>query len=267
MMDPDPQSRGAVADAAHALHRIYAQNRTDRTREETAAFGRGTEAAGVAATTQAHPAPDPDPTLEPTPAPTLTPEPRREAAAEPRPAPAAAPRRSRRGRSVLLVCGVLAVLVILGALGAFLLDDGPSAPASDSTEPSADASSSEGGNTGGGTSSGDTNGGNTDSDAPAAGTPEEFVSDYYAVLPDDTRTGWSMLTPGFQSEVGSYEDYDGFWSTIDAVTVEDVQAAGPGAVDATLVYTTDGSSEREVRRIELTRGSEGYLISGDDVVG
>ena len=72
------------------------------------------------------------------------------------------------------------------------------------------------------------------------------------MLPDDTETGWSQLSPDFQQEVGSYEDYDGFWSTIDAVTVEDVQAAGPGAVDATLVYTTDGSSQSEVRRIELT---------------
>ncbi len=87
------------------------------------------------------------------------------------------------------------------------------------------------------------------------------------MLPDDTETGWSQLTPGFQREVGSYEDYDGFWSTIDSVTVEDVQAAGPGAVDATLVYTTDGSSQSEVRRIELA-GTEGdYLISGDEIVG
>jgi hypothetical protein len=76
-----------------------------------------------------------------------------------------------------------------------------------------------------------------------------------------------MLSPGFQSEIGSYGDYDGFWSTIDAVTVEDVQSAGPGAVDTTLVYTTDGSSQSEVRRIELTRSGDSYLISGDEIVG
>ena len=96
---------------------------------------------------------------------------------------------------------------------------------------------------------------------------EAFVEDYYAVLPDDTETGWSMLSPGFQQEVGSYDDYDGFWSTIDSVTVEDTQAAGPGAVDTTLVYSTDGSSQREVRRIELARSGDGYVISGDEIVG
>jgi len=67
--------------------------------------------------------------------------------------------------------------------------------------------------------------------------------------------------------VGSYDDYDGFWSTIDSVSVEDTQPAGPGAVDATLVYTTDGSSQSEVRRIELTRSGGDYLISGDEIVG
>jgi eukaryotic-like serine/threonine-protein kinase len=87
------------------------------------------------------------------------------------------------------------------------------------------------------------------------------------VLPDDTQTGWSMLSPDFQSEVGSYEDYDGFWSTIDSVTVEDVEAVGPDAVDTTLVYTTGGSSQTEVRRIELTESDGSYLISGDAVVG
>jgi eukaryotic-like serine/threonine-protein kinase len=87
------------------------------------------------------------------------------------------------------------------------------------------------------------------------------------VLPEDTETGWSLLTPEFQQEVGSFEDYDGFWSTVDSVTVDDTQPAGPDAVDVTLTYTTDGSSEQEVRRIEVVEGGDGYLISGDAVVG
>ena len=36
---------------------------------------------------------------------------------------------------------------------------------------------------------------------------------------------------------------------------------------APLVYTTDGSSQSEVRRIELTRSGGDYLISGDEIVG
>jgi eukaryotic-like serine/threonine-protein kinase len=269
MMDPDPQSRWAVADAAHALHRIYTQHRTDRTRAQTAEFGASGTA--TAATTQAHPAPSPDPTLEPTPTPTPTPEPHREPTPEPTPVPAAPPRRSRRGRAVLLVCGIIAVLVIVGALGTFLLNDDPTPTAEDTTEPSADTSASDSPGNDAGASDGGGNGaagGSTNApDTTSTGSPEQFVSDYYAVLPADTQTGWSMLTPGFQREVGSYGDYDGFWSTIDSVTVEDVQAAGPDAVDTTLVYTTDGSSQQEVRRIELTETDGSYLISGDDVVG
>ena len=156
--------------------------------------------------------------------------------------------------------GVLAVLAILVGLGTYLLGNDP---AGDTTDPSADSSGAGGAsqkaNPGGSAASG--------ADPSGSASREAFVEDYYAVLPDDTETGWSMLSPGFQQEVGSYDDYDGFWSTIDSVAVEDTQAAGPGAVDATLVYTTDGSSEREVRRIELTRSGEEYLISGDEVVG
>jgi len=251
MMDPDPQSRWAVADAAHALRRIHARHRTDRTREETAAFG-GVPGAADGAPTQSQPAPKPAPIPEPG---------ERAPTPSPPPTPAATPvRRPRRRRAVLLVLGIVAVLAILAGLGTFLLGNDPAGDATEAsggaTEPSRDA---------GRTASGETN--PTDSAPSTSASREAFVEDYYAVLPDDTETGWSRLTPGFQQEVGSYEDYDGFWSTIDSVAVQDVRAAGPDAVDATLVYTTDGSSQSEVRRIELTRSGDDYLISGDAVVG
>jgi eukaryotic-like serine/threonine-protein kinase len=274
LMDPDPRSRWGVADAAHALHRIHARHRTDRTRQETAAFAAGAAVAGAAgsadaATTQAHaappleatPVPTPESTPEPTPAttPAPTPEPTPEPAPAQTPAPVAPPARPRRGRrAVLLVLAVLAALAIVVGLGTSLFDNDA---ANETTDPTADGRSGSGQTDpkGGGAGAG--------SDQSGSSSPEAFVEDYYAVLPDDTETGWSMLSPGFQDEVGSYGDYDGFWSTIDAVTVEDVESAGPGTVDTTLVYTTDGSSEREVRRIELTSSGGEYLISGDDIVG
>jgi serine/threonine protein kinase len=269
LMDTDPRSRWGVADAAHALHRIHARHRTDRTREETAAFSGGVAGA---ATTQTHPAPTPEATPEafpaatpeatpePTSDPTPTPEPI-ERAATPTPTPAAPPtRRPRRRRAVLLLLAILAALAIVVGLGTFLLDNDPAA---DTTDPSARSDRSASGETNQDEGSASDGG----ADQSGSSSPEAFVEDYYAVLPDDTQTGWSMLSPGFQSEIGSYGDYDGFWSTIDAVTVEDVQSAGPGAVDTTLVYTTDGSSQSEVRRIELTRSGDSYLISGDEIVG
>jgi eukaryotic-like serine/threonine-protein kinase len=249
MMDPDPRSRWAVADAAHALRRIHARHRTDRTREETAAFG-GAAGSADAVPTRSQPAATPAPTPEPT---ERTPAP-----SPPPPTPAAAPvQRPRRRRAVLLVLGIVAALAILAGLGTFLLGNDPAGETTEAT-----------GNAGeGGAAPKESNPPSAASDPSAAASREAFVEDYYAALPDDTETGWSQLSPGFQSEVGSYADYDGFWSTIDAVTVEDVDAVGPQAVDTTLVYTTDGSSQREVRRIELTESNGDYLISGDEVVG
>jgi hypothetical protein len=93
------------------------------------------------------------------------------------------------------------------------------------------------------------------------------VEDYYAALPEDTETGWALLSPGYQDQAGDYGDYAGFWSTIDAVAVEGTRPAGPDAVDVTLTYASDGRSEREVRRIHLRRTQAGFLITGDEVVG
>ncbi len=102
-----------------------------------------------------------------------------------------------------------------------------------------------------------------DAPAPASDDPEQFVADYYSLLPDDTAAAWPLLSPDMQAEVGSYEDYEGFWSTIDAVTVDDTAPSGSNAVDVTLTYTTDGSSEQETRRIELEETDDGFLIVAD----
>jgi eukaryotic-like serine/threonine-protein kinase len=78
-----------------------------------------------------------------------------------------------------------------------------------------------------------------------------------------------MLAPEYQaqSDVGPYDDYAGFWSGIDAVTVEDTRPAGSDAVDVTLTYTSGGGTQSEVRRVFLERGDDGFLISGSEIVG
>jgi eukaryotic-like serine/threonine-protein kinase len=93
---------------------------------------------------------------------------------------------------------------------------------------------------------------------PADGTDAAgLVSDYYAKLPDDTDDGWSMLSPGMQEQIGR-GTYDGFWATIDAVSVDDVSADGD-VVSVALTYTTDGRSEHETRRLTVEDG----LITAD----
>jgi hypothetical protein len=92
------------------------------------------------------------------------------------------------------------------------------------------------------------------------------VEEYYSVLPDDPETGYSLLSPDYQSST-SFEDYEAFWSTIDAVTVEDTRPAGSDAVDVALVYATGDGTKREVRRIFVERGDDGYRVSADQIVG
>jgi hypothetical protein len=101
----------------------------------------------------------------------------------------------------------------------------------------------------------------------STGSRADFVETYYGVLPDDTGSGWSMLSEGYRAAT-TYDDYRGFWQTITAVTVDDVAPAGANAVEVTLTYTSDdGGTEQEVRRIDLERSGDGYLITGDEAVG
>jgi hypothetical protein len=96
----------------------------------------------------------------------------------------------------------------------------------------------------------------------------QFVRSYYAALPSDTRSAWSALSPGFQAEIGGYDSYRGFWSTISSVSVGRAVDAGGGAVDVALTYTRDdGQVDHEIRRLYLERAGSGYQVTGDEVVG
>jgi hypothetical protein len=246
MMDPEPSSRWEMADCAHALHRLHASVASrDATREEE---------------------------VEAPPAPSAAASPR--SAAAPRsaadPGPAVTTRRRRRPAALVLV---LVLLLAAGGLGWLLLrdsdGDGAGPPAAGPT------------GTGGAAEPGERTTGPTREADPTTATPAPeppaseagpasrtaFVEDYYAALPEDTETGWSQLSAAYQDETGDYGDYAGFWSTIDALSVEGTRPAGPAAVDVTLTYVSDGRSEREVRRIHLRRTQAGFLITRDEVVG
>jgi len=264
MMDPDPASRWAMADCAHALRRLHDRVGSHGTREETAAFAAPAAAPAAAVT-------EPVPETDPTPTPTDTP------AATPAPVPPTRDRDRdrRRGVPVLLVAGAVLVALVIGAVallgqqedqpdpsagstsrkpGAGQPQSSATADASDTSEPTPEETASEE---------------STPASTPVAqgGSTSAFAENYYAALPDDTETGWSQLTEGYQRETGGYDNYTAFWDGIDAVTVDDTSPAGPRAVDVTLTYTTDGSSDREVRRLYLERTDGGYLISGSEIVG
>ena len=112
-------------------------------------------------------------------------------------------------------------------------------------------------------SSGTTEPGGTGTAPSGGGSPTAFVEDYYSVLPEDPESGYALLAPSYQDDT-SYSSYEGFWSTVDEVAVQDTAAAGPNAVDVTLLYNGD---DEEVRRIYLERGDDGWLITRDEIVG
>ena len=249
MLDRDPDSRWSMGDVAHALHQLHEPHAGPvDTREETQALAAATAVAEQPAAPAPAPAPRPAPTVRP-----------------------ADGQSRRRGRGPLLVAGLVTLLIVAIAVLALLRDG--------SESPVADEEPSGGPSTTGESAETTPDAPESSADEPEATEPSEttssetapagggsrtaFVEDYYADLPDDTESGYARLAPSYQDET-SYESYDGFWSTVDEVAVQDTEPAGAGAVDVTLLY--DGEDE-EVRRIYLERGDGGWLIADDEIVG
>ena len=197
-----------------------------------------------------------------------------EAVAEPAPVPVPEPvppeTASRRRWPLVLAVVALAAVVALVAW-AVLADDpeegGPSASGeqsrsastpSDGTQESDDAPTDEPAPTQ-----------PTEGDASpdeTAGSAEQFVADYYALLPSDTGAAWALLSPEMQEEVGSIGDYEAFWTTVESVEVDETTSTARNVVEVTLTYVTSDGSEQETRRIEVAEQAGGFLIADDEVV-
>ncbi len=254
MLDPDPTSRWSMADVVSALHRLEKQPApSEDTREETPVLAATAPIGAAAAPVTAAGAPP------------ATASEGADTGAVPAPAPS--PRR-RIGRGALLVAGLVTLLAMVIA-GLVLFGDDPEVPPTaeepSGAESSPTASDSAPENSPDSTpdETEPTTEETTGSAPPGAAAPTAFVEDYYAVLPEDTRAGYARLSPSYQDRT-SYADYDGFWSTVDDVSVQETSPAGPRAVDVTLLY--DGSDE-EVRRIYLEEGESSWLITDDEIIG
>ena len=89
------------------------------------------------------------------------------------------------------------------------------------------------------------------SQAPAEPTTAELsqaVTDYYALLPDDTDAGWERLTASYQRQTGGRDSYEDFWNDIDTVTVTDVSATAPDRVQATVTYVEKSGNRQSSER-------------------
>jgi serine/threonine protein kinase len=275
MLDPNPNFRWSMGDAAHVLRRLHERHAQDRTRQSTktrSAKGGVVEGVpGPAAVSASAAAAPPDDRIADD----------AEASPEDR-------RRPPSGGRLLLV-GV-AGLLMLAALAGYMLvhqgsSDQPSAANRDKTSNTQQAHRSGNGHktqspgSTSATSPPTTLPTSSPTTGPSGGTPvgtskslpasaQQFVRGYYGALPSDTRTAWSALSAGFQDKIGGYDNYRGFWSTISSVSVRRATTAGSNAVDVSLTYTrNDGLVESEVRRLYVEREGTGYLITGDAVVG
>ena len=191
-------------------------------------------------------------------------------AGDPHPAPTE-PQRSRRLGPVLV--GVLALVLALGAALLFLDLDGtsetPSAESSpDTTASQEDTPSEEPTPTEGEEQQGQEEPEPSPEPTTSSAAPDEgavaFIERYFATVPEDTDTGWSMLGPGGKS-VGR-DSYEGWWDSVEDVRVSDIEPAGSGeTADVTLTYTMkDGRVETERQRLDLLRSESGWLINGDE---
>jgi len=204
--------------------------------------------------------------------------------------------RPRRGRGLLVLAALLALLVLAGGGYLLLHDDGsPSAspagssgrspssgssasagPSNDSPSGGASASGASGSSTPGTTpsSSSSASPGTSASSGGAATaslgsvSKASFLRAYFAAAPGGNDAAWERLGPGEQQQ--GRGSYDGFWSGIRSVTVSDVApVAGTDAVDATVRYrTTQGTSSTEHKRFFLVPSPDGgWLIDHEESVG
>ncbi|MGJ9412872.1 serine/threonine-protein kinase [Aeromicrobium sp. CF4.19] len=265
MMDRDPLTRWTMADVAHTLHRLHDQHAESSGPGTVAFVSPFAEPTGPRAAPEPAERVDDGPATEMTALPTqATATPTQEAERVPAPAPAPPPGpapgpearpaaaahtedrtgRPGRGGRRLAVAAVILALVALVPAGAFLLDNrdrgGETAAEPGSTAPQAE-----------------------EENPAAAPDPEQFVEDYYALLPSDTEAGWALLSPRLQGDVGGYDVYTGFWATISEVRVDGTRPAGDGLLDVDLTYTGDRGTESETRRLRIEEREDGFLIVGD----
>jgi serine/threonine protein kinase len=232
MMASEPAERLTMADVAFHLHQITDQAVITGTQERIAP---------LASPAVVEPEPDPVPTISDT-------------------------RPRRRWRLVLL--GVAAAaLVAIGAWTVLADDPGEQEPTT-SGERGSKSSPRGTGNSPDASSTGESDESSPSEEGPPVSTDsaEQFVTDYYGLLPEDTDSAWALLSPEMQATIGGIGDYEAFWDTVASVQVDDTTSSEANAVNVTLTYVTDDGSEQETRRIEVAEQGDGFVIVGDEVV-
>jgi serine/threonine protein kinase len=259
MMSTEPRDRPPMAEAAAQLSALADGGPAPPTANRTlpmpvpAPTSTPTSAAAPASTPSLTPAKPPG-TAAQRPA-----DPGDPADTPPRQDPAAAPGRRRRTG---LVAAIVALIVLAGTVVALLVSN-PERPTTGSEPSSAVTGTSDQESTAAGSAS--TEPSATPSNGEAADEPTtvelaKAVTDYYALLPDDTDAAWQLLTASYQRQTGGRDSYEDFWNDIDTVTVTAVRATAPDSVQATITYVEkSGNRESTERRSFRLVRSDGVL--------
>ena len=113
----------------------------------------------------------------------------------------------------------------------------------------------------------------TTTSSALASTPVTFesmknvVNGFYAELPGNAGTAWAKLDTHYQQRNG-FDDYVGFWSTIDSVSVVSVTPRDANSVVATIRYVlNDGRIDAENRWLSVVPVNGQLLIYDSERIG
>ena len=98
-------------------------------------------------------------------------------------------------------------------------------------------------------------------------TMKNLVTSFYADLPTNARTAWNKLDIHYQQRNG-FDDYLGFWSTIDSVSVLSVTPRDANSVVAKIRYVLrDGRVDTENRWLSVVDDNGQLLIYDSERIG
>jgi serine/threonine-protein kinase len=95
----------------------------------------------------------------------------------------------------------------------------------------------------------------------------DLVTGFYAQLPGNAQGAWTMLDSHYQQRNG-WDDYLGFWSSIESVAVLSVAPRDATSVVATVRYVLrSGGVDTENRWLSVVPGNQGLLIYDSERIG
>ena len=179
------------------------------------------------------------------------------------PAPAAVPGAATTSKRWLISAAVLAALLFLIAFVVYQRpweSDDSAGPATTATTTAATATTSP-------TTSSITSATTTPSAPVGFDAMRDLVLSVYGALPGDPMSAWAEFDPNYQNRAG-LNDFVGFWSTAQSVTVLSVTPRDAHSVTVRLRYVMkDGRVETEDRWLSVVSANGRLLVYDSERIG